>query len=123
MLFIAYLTIFGGLLSAAVLFYRKFVPVSAEVVPGWAAKLHVQGTGIPYGIAIAASGLLMYPQTILYLALAGLRFSDHRHGKFKRAHRKDAPDLRCRAVNRLLGANASIKLFQNMVAILKQRLT
>ena len=71
MLFIAYLTIFGGLLSAAVLFYRKYIPVSAEVVPGWAAKLHVQGTGIPYGIAIAASGLLMYPQTAFYLSLQG----------------------------------------------------
>ena len=46
-------------------------PVSAEVVPGWAAKLHVQGTGIPYGIAIAASGLLMYPQTAFYLSLQG----------------------------------------------------
>lgn len=69
MLFVAYLTIFGGLLSAAVLFYRKFIPVSVDAVPGWAAKLHVQGTGIPYGIAIAASGLLMYPSTAFYQAL------------------------------------------------------
>ncbi len=71
MLFIAYLTIFGGLLSAAVLVYRKYIPVSAEAVPGWAAKLHVPGTGVPYGIAIAASGMLMYPQTIFYLTLLG----------------------------------------------------
>lgn len=69
MLFIAYLTIFGGLLSAAVLFYRKYIPISAEAVPGWAVKLHVQGTGIPYGIAIAASGMLMYPSTVFYHAL------------------------------------------------------
>lgn len=68
MLFIAYLTIFGGLLSAAILFYRKFIPVAADAVPGWAARLHVQGTGVPYGIAIAASGLLMYPSTAFYQA-------------------------------------------------------
>lgn len=66
MFFIAYLTIFGGLLSAAVLVYRKFIPVSGELLPAWAVKLHAAGTGIPYGIAIAASGLLMYPSTIWY---------------------------------------------------------
>lgn len=67
--FIAYMTVFGGILSAAVLFYRKFIPVTADAVPGWVARLHVQGTGIPYGIAIAASGLLMYPSTTFYQAL------------------------------------------------------
>lgn len=67
--FIAYLTIFGGLLSALILFYRRYVPVTADAVPGWAARLHVQGTGIPYGIAIAASGLMMYTSTTVYLAL------------------------------------------------------
>ena len=67
--YIAYVTIFGGLLSAAFLGYRKFVPVSAEVLPPWAVNLHVQGTGIPYGMAIAASGLVMYPSTIWYHAL------------------------------------------------------
>lgn len=68
-MFIAYMTIFGGMLSAAILFYRKYIPVTADAVPGWAARLHVQGTGIPYGIAIAASGLMMYPSTAFYLAL------------------------------------------------------
>lgn len=70
MLYIAYLTIFGGMLSAAVLVYRKFIPVSPDAVPAWAAKLHVAGTGIPYGMAIAASGLLMYPSTVFYRAFA-----------------------------------------------------
>lgn len=70
-LYIAYVTIFGGLLSAAILAYRKYIPVSAEAMPAWAVKLHVQGTGIPYGIAIAASGLVMYPSTIWYHVLQG----------------------------------------------------
>ena len=46
------------------------MPVSETAMPGWAIKLHVQGTGIPYGIAIAASGLVMYPSTNWYQALA-----------------------------------------------------
>ena len=71
LLYIAYVTIFGGLLSGAILAYRKFVPASAAALPSWAMKLHVQGTGIPYGMAIAASGLVMYPSTIWYHALQG----------------------------------------------------
>jgi prepilin peptidase CpaA len=67
--YIAYVTIFGGLLSAAILGYRKFIPVSETALPEWAVKLHAQGTGIPYGLAIAASGLLMYPYTIWYQTL------------------------------------------------------
>lgn len=72
LLYVAYVTIFGGLLSAAILAYRKFVPVSETALPSWAVKLHVQGTGIPYGIAIAASGLVMYPSTVWYHALQGV---------------------------------------------------
>lgn len=69
-LYIAYLTIFGGLLSGLILAYRKFIPVSPGLLPDWAVKLHVAGTGIPYGLAIAASGLLMYPSTDFYRAFA-----------------------------------------------------
>ncbi len=71
LLYIAYVTIFGGLLSGLFLAYRKFVPVNAEVVPSWAVRLHAQGTGIPYGMAIAAAGLVMYPSTIWYQLLQG----------------------------------------------------
>ena len=69
-LYIAYVTIFGGALSVAVLMYRKFILVSSDVFPDWAVKLHAPGTGIPYGIAIAASGLMMYPMTLWYRAFA-----------------------------------------------------
>jgi hypothetical protein len=33
--------------------------------------LHAANTGIPYGIALAASGLLVYPNTVFMRALAG----------------------------------------------------
>ena len=68
--FIAYVTIFGGILAVGILFYRKFIPASALALPGWAMRLHVQGTGIPYGIAISAAALLLYPQTPWFQAFA-----------------------------------------------------
>ena len=69
MFYIAYVTIFGGVLSALILAYRRFVPVADMPLPLWAVKLHARGTGVPYGIAIAAAGLLIYPVTIWYQAL------------------------------------------------------
>ena len=29
----------------------------------WAERLHREGAGVPYGIALAAAALLVYPQT------------------------------------------------------------
>lgn len=69
--YVAYVTIFGGMLSVAILLYRKFIPAGQLPLPDWAQKLHTQGSGIPYGIAIAAAGLLMYPSTIWFSALHG----------------------------------------------------
>lgn len=68
--FIAYTTIFGGVLSLAILAYRRFIPAHALSLPPWAMRLHINGGGIPYGIAIAAAGLAMYPSTPLFLALS-----------------------------------------------------
>jgi prepilin peptidase CpaA len=68
LIYLAYVTIFGGILSAAILAYRKFASSGVTGLPVWAIKLHAAGTGIPYGIAIAASALVVYPQTIWYSA-------------------------------------------------------
>jgi prepilin peptidase CpaA len=67
--YLAYITIFGGLLSAVILAYRRFVPATSLPLPAWAIKLHARGSGVPYGIAIAASGLVVYPSTIWYHVL------------------------------------------------------
>ena len=66
--YLAYVTIFGGILAVAILAYRRLVPVASLALPGWAMRLHQDGSGIPYGIAIAASALLVYPQTIWFTA-------------------------------------------------------
>ena len=36
----------------------------------WAARLHEPGNGIPYGVALASAGLILYPETAIWLAAA-----------------------------------------------------
>lgn len=60
--FIAYVTIFGGLLALLILGYRS-LPAGALPLPPWAVRLHQRGEGIPYGVAIAAGALLVYPMS------------------------------------------------------------
>jgi prepilin peptidase CpaA len=67
--YVSYVTIFGGILALVILAYRRFFPATTIPLPAWAIKLHTKGGGIPYGIAIALAGLVMYPSTIWYQAL------------------------------------------------------
>ena len=61
----------GGFLAVAILLYRQYVPVGALPGPAWALRLHAKGSGIPYGLAIAAAALIMYPHTKGFAVLAG----------------------------------------------------
>ena len=69
-MFLAYVTAFGGALAVWVLAYRS-TPAGALPVPGWAARVHLKGEGMPYGVAIAAGALFVYPATIWYAAFTG----------------------------------------------------
>lgn len=69
-MFLAYVAAFGGALALAILAYRS-APVSALPLPGWAARLHTKGEGMPYGVAIAAGALIIYPATSLFAAFTG----------------------------------------------------
>lgn len=64
-MFLANVTVFGGMLALAILAYRR-LPFVGPYAPTWALNLHQRGTGIPYGIAIAASALLVFPHTALF---------------------------------------------------------
>lgn len=66
--FITAVTIAGGLLAVLFLTVRS-VPVGAFTLPEWAARLHKRGNGIPYGLAICAGGLFVYPKTALFKLL------------------------------------------------------
>jgi prepilin peptidase CpaA len=60
----------GGLLAAAILTYRSLVPPLWLANHSWALRLHDPRSGIPYGIALAAAALWIYPST-RWLAVLG----------------------------------------------------
>lgn len=61
-LFLFSVTLFGGALALLLLAYRR-LPAAALPLPAWAVRLHTAGGGMPYGIAIAAGALTVYPLT------------------------------------------------------------
>ncbi|HVZ03250.1 MAG TPA: prepilin peptidase [Hyphomicrobium sp.] len=67
--FIAFVTIYGGVLCFAILSYRRMVPADMFPLPEWAQRLHRSGGPVPYGIAIAAGGLMVFPATELFRAI------------------------------------------------------
>jgi prepilin peptidase CpaA len=61
----------GGALTLLLLEARR-LPLPAMLADKrWIARLHDVKTGIPYGIALAAAGLVVYPDTAFMRALAG----------------------------------------------------
>ncbi len=70
---LAYVTmvaICGGALGMVLLAYRR-VPLPGWLSGrDWAQRLHQHGGGMPYGIALAAAGLWIYPSTPWFAGLA-----------------------------------------------------
>lgn len=61
----------GGILTLAFVMLR-LLPIPAGLTEHeWIARLHSRMSGVPYGIALAGGGLIVYPQTIWMTALAG----------------------------------------------------
>jgi prepilin peptidase CpaA len=53
----------GGVLTLAILAFR-FMPLPTWLArQAWAARLHQFDGGVPYGVALAAAALLIYPST------------------------------------------------------------
>ncbi len=58
----------GGALTLTILAVRQVPLPRFALTVEWIMRLHERDTGIPYGIALAAAGLLVYPQTMLWTA-------------------------------------------------------
>lgn len=56
--------IFGGLLTLFFLFGRNVTLPQMLARQEWIARLHDSKAGVPYGIALAAGALLVYPETV-----------------------------------------------------------
>ncbi len=62
-------SLLGGVLTLTLLGLR-LVPMPSPVAKiAWAARLHDASTGIPYGIALATAGIMIFPHTIFVHAL------------------------------------------------------
>ena len=62
--FLLYVSIFGGALTLGLLEFRRWpLPYPLAKQP-WLLHLHHRDTGIPYGIALALGGLIVYPNTM-----------------------------------------------------------
>jgi prepilin peptidase CpaA len=60
--------IFGGILTLGILQLRR-IHLSEERWAGtWLGRLHDKTVGVPYGVALAAAGLVVYPDTAIWLA-------------------------------------------------------
>jgi prepilin peptidase CpaA len=66
-----YVALCGGALTLLLLFWRG-MPLPSMLPPrGWLMRLHSPKEGVPYGIALAAAGLLVYRETPFVAALGG----------------------------------------------------
>jgi len=61
--YLIYASLFGGALTLAIIQFRK-IPLPAVLArQNWILRLHETDGGIPYGIALAAAALAVYPKT------------------------------------------------------------
>ncbi|HXT08222.1 MAG TPA: prepilin peptidase [Roseiarcus sp.] len=60
----------GGALTLLILTGRRMALPEALASQAWIARLHNAKSGIPYGIALAFGGMLVYPETQLWGLLA-----------------------------------------------------
>jgi prepilin peptidase CpaA len=66
-----YTGLIGMALALALLLWRKMPLPAMLKSQGWLVRLHSPKEGVPYGIALAAAGLLVYPQSPFMAALGG----------------------------------------------------
>jgi prepilin peptidase CpaA len=68
--YLVYASLFGGALTLLLLQFRMSPLPSLLVGQEWAQRLHRKDTGVPYGIALAAAALVVYPDTVWMHAIA-----------------------------------------------------
>jgi prepilin peptidase CpaA len=61
--YLLYAALFGGALTLLMIQFRRLPLPGVLARQKWILRLHEKGGGVPYGIALAASALLIYPKT------------------------------------------------------------
>jgi prepilin peptidase CpaA len=62
----------GGMLTMALLAMRSKQLPDFVSKQKWIVRLHDKETGVPYGIALAAGGLLLYPKTNIWISIINM---------------------------------------------------
>jgi prepilin peptidase CpaA len=68
--YLVYASLFGGVLTVALLQFRTWPLPRLLAGQEWAERLHGKDNGVPYGIALAAAALVVYPDTPWMAAIA-----------------------------------------------------
>jgi prepilin peptidase CpaA len=64
--YVVYSALLGGALTLLILAVRRYPLPAALARIKWIDRLHDTKSGVPYGIALAIAGLLVYPDTSLF---------------------------------------------------------
>ena len=68
--YLVYASLFGGVLTLLLLQIRTMPLPGLLAGQQWAQRLHSKDSGVPYGIALAAAALAIYPDTIWMRVIA-----------------------------------------------------
>ncbi len=61
--YLVYASLFGGVLTMLLIQFRRLPLPGPLARQTWILRLHETGGGVPYGIALAAAALVVYPKT------------------------------------------------------------
>lgn len=62
--YLLYAAVIGGVFTLALLQFRMLPLPASWLGRDWVTRLHGQATGVPYGVALAAAGLAVLPNTL-----------------------------------------------------------
>jgi prepilin peptidase CpaA len=62
--FVLISAMFGGILTLVILSFRRMMLPAFALRQSWLFRLHDPNAGVPYGVALAAAGLVVYPKTV-----------------------------------------------------------
>ncbi len=68
--YLLYASLFGGALTLLLLAFRTMPLPPFLATQQWVQRLHHKSGGVPYGIALAAAALFVYPNTLWMHAIA-----------------------------------------------------
>lgn len=69
--YLLYAALLGGALTLMILSLRRYPLPSWLARHQWIDRLHNPKSGVPYGIALAAAALLVYPETAIFRHFVG----------------------------------------------------